>query len=179
MSDYFDMIARRQSCRSYGDRPVEREKLEKCVEAARLAPSACNGQPWKYIVVTRPETVEALRPCLQGMGMNKFADGCAAFAVVTEVASNLSATVGARFQRQDFASIDIGLSVSQFCYAALEQGLSTCILGWLNEKKIKALLSLPESCRVRLVLCVGYAAEGDPLRKKVRKSTEEMASFMD
>ncbi len=178
MNDYFDLIERRESCRSYGDRPVEREKLERCIEAARLAPSACNSQPWRYLVVTNPELCKRLRPCVQGMGMNKFADGCPAFIVVVEEPANLTAKAAKVFKSQDFAPIDIGLSVSQLCCAAVEQGLSTCILGWLNEKKIRELFSLPADRRVRLVLCVGYAAAGE-LRKKSRKPAEQIASYYE
>ena len=84
MRDYFDLIARRESCRDFADRPVEREKLEKMVEAARLAPSACNGQPWRYTVVTRPDAVQAVAECAAGGGMNRFAKNCPAFIVVEE-----------------------------------------------------------------------------------------------
>lgn len=178
MSDYFDLIERRESCRNYADTPVEREKLVRCVEAARLAPSACNSQPWEYIVITNADVCAKLRPCLQSLGMNKFADGAQAFAVVVEGRANLSEKAAQRFKSQEFASIDIGLSVSQFCYAATEQGLSTCILGWLNEKKIKSLLSIDEGKRVRLVLAVGYAAS-DALRKKTRKPVEQVVTYIE
>ena len=178
MSDYFDLIKRRESCRNYADTPVEREKLVRCVEAARLAPSACNSQPWEYVVVTNTETRGKLCACVQEMGMNKFASGAQALVVVLEGRATLSERAAKRFQNQDFASIDIGLSVSQFCYAATEQGLSTCILGWLNEKKIKELLSVDAGKRVRLVLSVGYAAT-DALREKVRKPVEQIATYLE
>lgn len=178
MENYFALIEQRESCRSYTEQPVEREKLVRCVEAARLAPSACNSQPWRYLVVTNPDLCAKLRPCVQGMGMNKFANGCQAFIVVVEEKATLKETVAMRFKSQDFASIDIGLSVSQLCYAATEQGLSTCILGWLDEKKIKELFGLTEAQRVRLVLCVGYA-ESDKLRNKVRKSMEDISAFYE
>ncbi|MEG1524398.1 MAG: nitroreductase family protein [Clostridia bacterium] len=178
MSDYFDLIQRRESCRNYATRPVEREKLDRCIEAARLSPSACNSQPWKYFVVTNADMCEQLRPCLQDLGMNQFVDGCNAFVVVVEQKANLSEMVGMRFQNQDFVSVDIGLSVSQLCYAATEQGLSTCILGWINEKKIKQLLAIKPECHVRLVLCVGYAAD-EHLRQKKRKSGLEIAEFIE
>ena len=178
MSDYFDLIQRRESCRSYDPKPVEREKLERCVEAARLSPSACNSQPWRYLIVTNPALAEKLRPCVQGLGMNAFADRCPAFAVVLEEKAALKAVVAARFKDQNFAPIDIGLSVSQFCYAATEQGLSTCILGWLNEEKIRTLFELPQGTRVRLVLCVGYAS-GGALREKKRKPLEAISKFYE
>lgn len=176
MSDYFELVQRRESCRNFSDRLVEREKLDRCLEAARLAPSACNSQPWRYLVVTNEETCGKLRPLVQGMGMNKFADGCRTFIVVVEQKATLSERTAKVFKSQDFASIDLGLSVSQLCYAATEQGLSTCILGWLNEKKIKELFGIQGQERVRLVLCVGYAAT-DALRVKQRRPLEDVAIF--
>ena len=178
MSDYFELIERRESCRSFSDRPVEREKLERCISAARIAPSACNSQPWRYLVVTNPELCEKLRPCVQGLGMNRFADQCRAFVVVVEEPANLSERVAKVIKQQHFAPVDIGLSVSQLCYAATEQGLSTCILGWLNEGQIKKLFSLGAEEHVQLVICVGYAAPGE-LRKKVRKPEEKTVSYYE
>ena len=79
MSDYFDLIRRRESCRNFDpNRPVEKEKLQRCAEAAWLAPSACNGQPWRYLVVTNPELVEKLRPLMMELNMNKFVKNCPA-----------------------------------------------------------------------------------------------------
>ncbi len=178
MNNYFELLEARESCRSFSDQPVEHEKLVRCVEAARLAPSACNSQPWRYLVVTNPALCEKLRPLVQGLGMNKFADGCGAFIVVLEEPANLSERAAKLFKSQNFAPIDIGLSVSQLCYAATEQGLSTCILGWLDEKKLHELFSLASNERVRLVLCVGYAVPGD-LRKKARKPIEQVVTYYE
>lgn len=178
MGDYFELIQRRESCRDYDPRSVEKEKLLRCVEAARVAPSACNSQPWRYLVVSNPEMAAKLRPLVQEFGSNKFASKCPVFAVVVEEKATLEERAAARFKDQHFAPIDIGLSVSQFCCAATEQGLSTCILGLFSEEKIKALFDLPKALRVRLVLCVGYAAS-DKLREKRRKPLEEMSKFYD
>ena len=151
MSDYFDLIRRRESCRNFDpNRPVEKEKLQRCAEAAWLAPSACNGQPWRYLIVTNPELVEKLRPLMMELNMNKFVKSCPAFAVVLEENTVLKVSLSQKFKDQDFAPIDVGLSCSQFCYAATEQGLSTCIIGWHNETKIRELFNLPKSSRVRL-----------------------------
>lgn len=177
MADYFDLIARRESCRDFDpERPIEKEQLVRCLEAARIAPSACNSQPWKYIVVTNPQLLAELKPCVQSMGMNKFVDDCPAMAVIIEEKANLAARTGGRHKDQDYASIDIGLSASQFCYAALEQGLSTCILGWFSEKRIKTLLNIDPDRRVRLLIALGYA-KSDKLRTKKRKPLSEMSEL--
>ena len=174
--DYKDIILKRESCRSFDGRPAEKEKLLQCVDAARLAPSACNGQPWSFVVALSEEAVKAVREAVQGQGMNRFCDKCNSFVVVVEENTVLTSRIGTMITHTDFKPIDIGLAVSQFVYAATEQGLSTCILGWLNEKKIKKALDIKKSHRVRLVIAAGYAAT-DSIRTKRRKAIEEICSF--
>lgn len=171
--DFFELIAARESCRSYAQRKVEPEKLQACLEAARIAPSACNSQPWGYTLVTKPELLPQVAKALQDLGMNKFTDQVPAFFVVTEEKANLTATVGSRVKSQEFASIDIGLSVSYLTLAATAQGLSTCIIGWFDEKKLKELLDIPAAKRIRLVIAVGYGAVEKP-RPKKRKEMQEI-----
>lgn len=179
MKDFFDLIARRESCRKYDpQRKVETEQLVKCIEAARIAPSACNSQPWSFVVVNSPTVSPQVAKCVQGMGMNRFTDDCPAFIVVAEEKANLTAKISGAFKDQQFAQIDIGLATAQICLAAVEQGLSTCIMGWLDEKKLKALLDIPQSKRIRLVLSVGYAADGR-LREKKRKKLDAIMQIVD
>jgi len=174
--EYFDIINKRESCRSFDGRPAEKEKLLQCFEAARLAPSACNGQPWSFVAALSEEAVKAVREAVQGQGMNRFVDKCASFIVVVEESTVLTSKIGTMITHTDFKPIDIGLAVSQLVYAATEQGLSTCILGWLNEKKLKEAFDIIKSHRVRLVIAVGYAATS-ALRTKKRKTIEEICSF--
>ena len=178
MENYFDLIARRESCRNFADKPVEKEKLVTCIEAARIAPSACNSQPWSYLVVRNRELWAKVAGCMQEAGMNKFTNQCPVFIVVVEEKAALSARIAAVVKSQTYAPIDIGLSVMQLCLAATEQGLGTCIMGWFNESKIKEVLDIPKAKRVRLVVGVGYAAT-DKLRDKVRKSMDEIVKFID
>ena len=96
--------------------------------------------------------------------------------VVVEEKAKLSERVVQKFKSQDFASIDLGLTTAHLCLAATEQGLSTCILGWLNEAKLKELLRIPASKRVRLGIAVGYAAT-DALRPKQRKPLEDLVRY--
>lgn len=179
MKDFFDLIARRESCRRYDpEKSVEKEKLIKCIEAARIAPSACNSQPWSFVVANSPSISPQVAKCVQGMGMNRFTDGCPAFLVVVEEKAKLMSVFGGAMQDQQFAQTDIGIAAAYICLAAVEQGLSTCIMGWLDEKKLRALLGIPKSKRIRLVLSVGYAASGG-LREKKRKQLEEIMRFVD
>ncbi len=176
MENFFDLIAKRESCRNFAEREVDSRLLRQCVEAARLSPSACNSQPWSFTVVNSGLSPEVAKST-QELGMNKFTDGCPAFIVITEEKAKLSARLGGIVKSQNYAQIDIGLATAHLCLAATQQGLSTCILGMFNENKLKELLGIPKSKRVRLVVAVGYAAS-DTLREKRRKSLDEIARFM-
>ena len=174
-----ELMLARQSCRKFD--PVRipgREQLEACVAAARLAPSACNSQPWSFVVVSDPEKAKQTAACLQDLGMNKFTDDCPAFAVVVEEKASLSETVGMKYKNQEFVGNDLGLAAAYYTLKATDLGMSTCILGWLNEKKLRAVLGIPENKRVRLVIATGYAAENYPVREKKRKPFDKIARFI-
>lgn len=175
MSAYFDLIRRRESCRHYAPLPVAKEMLDACLEAARQAPSACNSQPYAFVVAHTPQAVQkVLAHVTQG---NAFAENCPCFVIISEEKPNLTARFGARIKKQDYTSIDIGIAALQFCLAATELGLGTCMLGWFDEKGLQAALGLPADRRIRLVLCVGHAADAT-LREKKRKPMEELARYL-
>ena len=179
MMDYFELIEQRESCRSYdGNRPVEKDKLLRCLDAARLAPSACNSQPWHFYAVTEPERLCALRKAVQAWGGNVFADQCPVLVTVTEETAKLSRRMTALVDSQHFAAMDVGLASAQFCLAATAQGLSTCILGSFDEDAVKAATGLAPDCHVRLVLALGYAAD-DTHREKKRLSLDEMSTLYE
>ena len=178
MSNFFELINKRESCRSYSDRRVSKEDLVKCIEAARVAPSACNSQPWSFVVVNSEEKSPLVAKCTQSMGMNKFTSEAPAFIVVCEEKANLSANLGGIIKSQHYAQGDVGIAVASICYAATELGLSTCILGWFDEKKLVELLSLPKNKRIRLVISVGFA-KNDNIRNKKRKSIDEIMTYID
>ena len=175
--DFQELIYKRQSCRCYdAARAVESEKLNAVLEAARLAPSACNGQPY-HITVCHGDSARAVAKATMGMGMNKFAADAPVMLVVSEEAYVKSAAVGARVKNNDYRSIDIGIVAAYITAAATEQGLSTCILGWLDDQKIRTLCGL--SHPVRLVITLGYAAADDPLRTKKRKELSDLVSYVE
>lgn len=178
MSNFFELVEKRESCRNYSDKPVTKEQLIKCISAARLAPSACNSQPWSFIVVNNRKKAVELAKCTQSMGMNKFTDNAPAFIVITEEKANLSATVGAKFKKQEYAQMDIGIATAHICYSATEQGLSTCIIGWFNEKSVKELLNIHEDKRVRLIISIGYANYQN-LRNKSRKNLDDIMQYLE
>ncbi len=171
----FTEIARtRQSCRRYDPtRAVEEEKLTAILEAARLAPSACNGQPY-HLTVCRGDTALAAAKATMGMGMNKFAADAPIIIVISEKPYVKTAALGAKVKGNDYRSIDIGIVAAYLTAEATAQGLSTCILGWLDDDKLRKICDLDGT--VRLVITLGYAAEGDPLREKKRKPLSELIS---
>ena len=170
--NFLEIAQTRQSCRSYDSRAVEQEKLEAILEAARLAPSACNGQPY-HITVCQGETAKKVAAATQGMGMNKFASDAPVLLVISEMPYVASAALGAKVKGNDYRSIDIGIVAAYLTAEATTQGLSTCILGWLDDNKIREICGLSQS--VRLVITLGYAKD-DKIRQKKRKSKEELVS---
>lgn len=173
-----ELFLNRQSCRNFdGDRKVEKEKLERIMENVRLAPSACNSQPYSFIVVTQPELADKVGRQTQGLGMNKHCKNVHCFIVVCEENANLLSRTAGRVKDQQFAGIDIGLAVSQMILSAEEQGLSTCMLGWFDENKVKELLDINKAKRVRLIVAVGYASSEDKIRPKKRKNIEELVVY--
>jgi len=175
--NFMEIAAARQSCRSYDEaRPVEDEKLSAILEAARLAPSACNGQPYHF-TVCRGQAAKEVAAATMGMGMNKFAPQAPVTIVVSEEAYVKSAAVGAKLKKNDYRSIDIGIAVAYLTAEAAAQGLASCILGWLDDEKIRAICGLTQP--VRLVITLGYAKESDKLRPKKRKELAELVSCID
>ena len=173
--NFMEIAENRQSCRSYDTaRSVEQEKLDAVLKAAQLAPSACNGQPYK-ITVCRGETALKVAEATRGMGLNKFAVQAPVQLVLSEMPYVKSAAVGAKLKGNDYRSIDIGIVAAYITAEAAAQGLATCILGWLDDDKIRALCDLQHP--VRLVITLGYAAEGEKLRSKKRKELDELVAY--
>lgn len=175
--NFTEIAQKRQSCRNYdSEREVEQHKLEAILEIARIAPSACNGQPYR-ITVCRGEAAHRVARATQGMGMNKFAKDAPVMLVISERPYVKTAAIGAKIKKNDYRSIDIGIVAAYITAEATAQGLSTCILGWLDDTEIRAVCRLDDT--VRLVITLGYAKEGDVLREKKRKSMAELVGFAD
>ena len=170
--DFMEIAGKRQSCRSYDSREVEPEKIQAMLEAARLAPSACNGQPFHF-TVCRGGAARAVAAATQAMGMNKFASDAPVLIVVSEMPYVKSAALGAKVKGNDYRSIDIGIATAYLTAEATAQGLGTCILGWLDDEKIRGICQLKHP--VRLVITVGYPKD-ETIRVKKRKSLDELVT---
>ena len=141
-----DLIISRQSDRKYSDKPVEKEKLDRIIEAGRMAPSACNAQPWKFIVVTDPELIAKIAEAASAklIGMNSFVAQAPVIIVVVREKPNLSSKVGATIKNKDYSLIDIGIATENICLQAKAEGIGSCIIGWFDERMLRKILAIPQ-----------------------------------
>lgn len=173
--EFSELILKRQSDRKYAPRPVAREHIVKCLEAARMAPSACNSQPWKFVVVDDRAKLMQISEAAIGLGMNRFTVQVPVLVAVVQERMNLEAKAGSLVKGKDYSLMDLGLAIENFCLQATELGLGTCIMGWFDEKKVKKVLGVPSGRRVQLLIALGYP--DGPVREKIRKSLDEMSSW--
>ena len=175
--NFTEIAENRQSCRKYDPtRMVEKEKLDCILMAARLSPSACNGQPYQ-IIVCKGETAQKVAKATQGMGMNKFATDAPVLIVLSEMPYVATAALGAKVKKNDYRSIDIGILAAYITAEATAQGLGTCILGWLEDQQIREICGLDGA--VRLVITLGYASAEDTLRTKKRKNITDLDKIIE
>ena len=172
-----DLIISRQSDRKYSDKLIEKVILERIVEAGRMAPSACNAQPWKFIVVNDPELVMKIADAASAklIGMNNFVAQAPVVIVIVREKSNMSSKVGATIKNKDYSLFDIGIATENICLQAKAEGIGSCIIGWFDEKMIRKLLSIPRSKRVELIISLGYSLSEQ--REKRRKPAAETVSY--
>ena len=175
-TEMLELIKTRQSDRSYSNKPVEKEKLERIIEAGRMAPSACNAQPWKFIIVDDTDLLNQLAEAASAklLGMNSFVGQAPVQIVVVREKANMSSRVGKTIKNKDYSLIDIGIASANICLQARAEGLGSCIIGWFDEKMVRKILHIPASKRVELIITIGYAAK--ELREKRRKPTDEISS---
>ncbi len=175
---FLELVKKRQSVRGYNNFPIEKEKIERCIEAVRLAPSACNAQPWKFIVVDNQELKNKIADCTttRMIPMNHFTKQAPVHIVVVMKMPNISSKMGEIIRNKPFTLIDVGIASVHFCLQAAAEGLGTCMLGWFNEKKVKKLLNIPSSLRAVLIITLGYPSS-DLIREKRRKDISEIQSF--
>lgn len=176
MNDFLELVKSRQSDRAYDTtRAVEPEKLERILDAARLAPSACNAQPWKFVVVTDKELSKKVGKATSGLGMNKFAKDAPVHILVVEESANITSLLGGKVKNKHFPLIDLGIAAAHITLAAESEGLGSCILGWFDEKEIKSLTGIPASKRLVLVITIGYSAKAK--RQKIRKEKTKVVTY--
>lgn len=171
------LINKRQSDRAYLSNPIEGDKLGRILEAGRLAPSACNAQPWKFIIVNELELKNKIADCTSSkiLGMNHFTKQAPIHIVIVEEKANFTSNAGSLIKNKQFPLIDIGITAEHICLQAAAEGLGTCMLGWFDETKVKKLLNIPKSKRVPLIITLGYPAS--ETREKRRKDLDNITSY--
>jgi nitroreductase len=172
--EMLELILRRQSDRKYSDKPVEAEKLERIIEAGRMAPSACNAQPWKFVVVTDTSLLQKLAEAASAklLGMNGFVGQAPVILVIVREQPNLSSKVGGTIKSKDYSHIDIGLATENICLQASAEGIGSCIIGWFDEKEVRKILNIPASKKVELLVTLGYSlSEHKQKKRKPKEAT--------
>ncbi|MFH0839705.1 MAG: nitroreductase family protein [Candidatus Omnitrophota bacterium] len=176
--NFLELVRRRRSTRKYLSKPVPREAIDRCLEAARLAPSACNSQPWSFIIADKDNLKDDLAAtAFSGpYSMNSFAKSAPILIVVITERSGYIATLGGYFKGVQYSLIDIGIACEHLVLQAEEEGLGTCWLGWFNEKAVKKVLGLPDEKKIDIIISMGYPAGGE-VREKARKSLDEIRRY--
>jgi len=174
-----ELAKSRRSVRKYSSKKVSRDQIDRCLEVARLAPSACNSQPWSFVVIEDKllKTNVAKQTALPGTNINSFANEPPAIIALIAEKPNISANIGAFLKNRPFYLMDIGIAAEHFCLQAAEEGLGTCMIGWFHERKIKRILKLPFYKRIALLITLGYPAD-DSTQEKIRKPLKSIVKYI-
>ena len=174
-----DLLKHRKSVRDFLDRPVEQEKIKTCLEAARLAPSACNSQPWKFIVVDDRQLKKKLSDAaFSGIySINSFCKKAPVIVVVISEKSKFLARIGGMFRGTKYYLIDIGVACEHFVLQAEELGLGTCWIGWFNEEAVKSILNIPKPKKIDILIALGYYDREKLGSEHGREPMDKITSF--
>jgi nitroreductase len=174
-----DLIKQRKSVRDFLDRPVEREKIMMCLEAARLAPSASNSQPWRFMVVDNIELKNRL--CDAAFGglylVNSFCKTAPVMVVVISEKSKFLARIGGMFRGTKYYLIDIGIACEHLVLEAEDLGLGSCWIGWFNEGGVKSVLGIPKDKKIDILIALGYYNREKLGAEHGREPMDKIASF--
>ncbi len=175
---FLELVKKRRAVRRYAGRPVEWEKIELCLEAARLAPSACNAQPWRFLVFDDPVKREAIcRAAFSGIYRpSGFVSGAPVIIVALNTKGKRLPNLAGRFQGKHYPLIDLGIAGEHLVLQAAELGLGTCWVGWFNARAVSGLLGLSKQEKPVALIPLGYPAAGAEKRTS-RKPAEEISSF--
>jgi nitroreductase len=175
---FLELVRQRYSCRAYSSVPVAREKLELIIEAARLAPSACNFQGWRFVVADDPQVRDELaRKGMGGVVPNVWA-AAAPVIIAGCFAKKILSTnwLGSKLKGIDYGQLDMGIAGEHIALMAAALGLGTCWIGWFNQKAVKKILGVPRAVEVVFLMTLGYPAEASQ-REKARKSRDEIFTY--
>ncbi|MDZ7262025.1 MAG: nitroreductase family protein [candidate division KSB1 bacterium] len=178
MSPFESLVKQRRSIRKYLDKPVEREKILTCIEAARLAPSAENIQPWRFLVIDEPELkAEFSRQAFSGIYRpTRWAAKAPVIIVLLAKLDILTNRLGKQIQGIPFYLLDMGIAGEHLVLQAQDLGLGTCWIGWFNSKKVQKFLGIPSTYKIVALISLGYP-EKLTLKEKRKKALKEIVWF--
>jgi nitroreductase len=176
--DFPDLIRARRSVRAYTDRSVSRELVDQCLDAGRMAPSACNSQPWTFLVVDDRDRIHRIADaaCSGIYAMNRFIATAPVLIIFVTEKSKVVARLGGQVRDVRYNLIDIGIAGAHLSLQAAVLGLGTCWIGWFNDKALKKELNLPSSTQVDIIMPLGYPDE-EP-KDKIRKSLDDVRQYL-
>ncbi len=172
-----ELLAMRQSDRKYSAEKVPAEAAERILEAGRLAPSACNAQPWKFVATDDPEKIKKLGKAAAAgiIGMNNFVMQAPLIITIVREKPNFTSKIGGTIKNKDYSLIDIGIAAQSICIQAEAEGLGSCMIGWFDEELVRKTLSVPAGKRIELMITIGYSESRQ--REKTRKRNNEVISW--
>ncbi len=178
---FSELVNKRESTRKYASKIVPRQLIDQCLESARLAPSACNSQPWSFIVVDDEKTKnEIVDKAMSGIyKSNAFVKTAPVIIIAITERSTYIARLGGMIRDVKYNLIDMGIACEHIALHAAELGLGTCWLGWFNEKELKKILGLPKSTNIDVLLSLGYPDESVKPRQKARKSLDDIRRYLN
>jgi len=175
---FLQLVRSRRSIRRYLDKPVEREKILTCIEAARLAPSADNVQPWRFLILDEPELrTRFAKEVFSGIySISKFAVKAPVLILILARLDIIANRIGKQIQNISYYYIDIGIAGEHIVLQAEELGLGTCWVGWFNPRKARKFLKIPRKYKIVSLMAIGYY-EKKPSKDRKRKALQDIAWF--
>ena len=172
--DVFEAIRVRKSIRKYKSRPVEKEKLERVLEAGRLAPSTANRQPWHFVVVTEPSVRDELVVAHQRDQFFKSTSHIMNAPVVIVACADRK-KAWTRRDGEEYWGVDVAIAMQNMVLCATEEGLGTCWIAAFSPEATRKVLGIPDEIKVVAMTPLGYPA--DQPNPKVRKPLNELVRY--
>lgn len=178
LSPFQQLVQKRRSIRRFLEKPVEKENILACIDAARLAPSADNVQPWRFLIVDDPTLKEKVgKEIFSGIYfISRFASKAPVLIFILARLDIIANRLGKQIQGIHYYLIDCGIAGEHIVLQAEEFGLGTCWIGWFNARKARKVLNIPRKYKIVSILAVGYS-EKRPQREKNRKKLEEITWY--
>lgn len=165
-NQFMDLLRHRYSCRNYSAQPVPHDILLQVLEAARIAPSACNRQPWRFVVVTD----ESVRARILVKSRECFREAPALIVACGDHSTAWHRTA----DNKDHTDVDLSIAVEHICLAATALGLGTCWVCSFDTKAAREAIEIPEGWEPIALIPIGYPANGDKAPEKLRKTADEI-----